>query len=220
MSLILNTVRASLSELSPSAIVMPSSVILPFYLKVVKAVGFVYDDVITENNELFANSLGSERIISVQDAEELSIACLYIGIMTVMNYHDIHDILASTLRFEKDLNLLSKADHKAARQELKDSSKSVRHFMEVGVSVFVPSVWEQFIQNFNMSCALFENSEAVDVLDKIFAELSDDDKKSIGFLMCNYAYYIRAFCHDPQFKEDILNLKKEFIAEFNIRDTR
>ncbi len=214
MTSIYDSVQTVLKSQRPGIVAFPSTYVRSAVERIIPVFGSVFDDALSKNNTAFDNVLPSESVITVENGKLMAQNVLFAFCALILDYKSISKVLADALSLEFDLEDLSMQDRKEVRGKLRGDAKSGLHFMEYGVTTFSYVVWEKLLILFNASLTQIHNSNLDSILNKAYNDITKTQSDNISFLMCNYLYFVRAFCHNSMFRESILSICDSFKKEY------
>ena len=214
MKSIYDSVQTALKSQRPGVVSFPTTYVRSSIETIIPVFGSVFEDALSRNNIAFDNVLPSESVITVENSKLMARNVVFVFCALFLDYQSISKVLADALSLEFDLDDLPMQDRKEVRGKLRGNAKSGLHFMECGVTTFSYAIWEKLLTSFNASLMQVHGSDLDSVLNKAYTDMSKDDLNNISFLMCNYLYFVRAFCHNSVFRESVLGICDNFRKEY------
>ena len=198
--------------------VSSSSLILSLYRNVISTFCTVYDDVFERNHEIFASSPVSEQHISFDTSVFISSRlCSMFGFI-IVNADGFRDMLAETVILEKDIDNLSDSDRKVVRKKLgfDHYNYPYKNAVVPGFSDFSIRSYFDLFKFFVEDYDQFKGSDLNQKVDSYIRRMSVSERDSIGAVLCNYGYLLRAFECNNIFRQDVVKIISKCMEFYRI----
>lgn len=185
------------------------SIALAWYVQVVSSFCTIDEDSMMSNLKAVDNTwLPSEKIVSLDLMKFVSnnfgaiITCL------IYDFENIRQLFVDALNLEFQINEMSRDDRKSQRKKMRTGMTADKHFIELNVTTFSFSTIETMLNACAANIKVYNDSELTKDLDTVVENMNDRDKVMLGIILSNYAYLVRAFCNNYEFRmavEKIVN---------------